>query len=372
MTLHRSLNSILIALLISIPAHSAGMLKQPLSVETIATDLGVPWGMAISPDNTMLISQREGVLSLLDLGSNKLTNISGLPAIAVRGQGGLFDVALSPHYDNDHWIYFSYSKMVDSQAATTLARAKLVGTSLQEWQDLLITQSRSATFYHFGGRISFDNDDHIFLTVGERGVRPNAQNLNNHAGSILRLNLDGSIPIDNPFISDINALDEIWSYGHRNPQGLFFNKTTNKLWEIEHGPRGGDEINLIEAGKNYGWPIISYGKEYYQNKPVGQGTERAGMEQPIKKYVPSIAPSGLIQYSGKDIQEWAGNLLTGSLKSRHLNRVVLDNDNVAIDEQRVLRDVKGRIRNIIEADEGKLYLSTDDGRIIKVQQAKQH
>lgn len=357
--------SIFAILIFCQPAYSA----QAITTKTLATGLGVPWGMAIMPDNTLLISQREGKLSRLNLNSGSLTDIKGLPAIKVSGQGGLFDVALSPDYANNQWIYFSYSKDISGQGATTLARAKIAGTSLIAWQDLLVTKSTTDTGAHFGGRIAFDNKDHIFLSVGERGFRPNAQDLSTHAGSILRLNLDGSVPTDNPFVGVKNALPEIWSYGHRNPQGLFFNKVTEQLWEIEHGPRGGDEINLIKAGKNYGWPVISFGKEYYTPFAVGEGTEKSGMEQPIKVYIPSIAPSSLIQYMGNAFPEWHNNLLAGALKLQHLNRIVLDEHNKAISETRLLRNVEGRIRNIIESPEGWLYISTDDGRILKISPA---
>lgn len=331
----------------------------------IARGLGVPWGMSLLPNNTMLISQRNAKLSLLNLATNELTKISGLPEIKVEGQGGLFDVALSPDYVDSAWIFFSYNKDIDGEGATTVARAKLVDNSLIDWQDLLISQSRSNKKIHFGGRITFDNNGHLFLSIGDRGTRSNAQNINNHAGSILRLNLDGTIPKDNPFIDDKNALDEIWSYGHRNPQGLFFNTQTQKLWAIEHGPRGGDEINLIVAGKNYGWPVISYGMEYHAPIPIGKGKKRAGMEQPVKYYIPSIAPSSLIQYSGKAFPEWKDNLLAGALVLQHLNRVTLDENNQAVNEERLLESI-GRIRNIIESPKGLLYISTDNGQIIRI------
>lgn len=339
---------------------------ESLNIETLASGLGVPWGMAILPDHTLLISQREGRLSQLNLNTGTLTEITGLPAIKVAGQGGLFDVALSPDYTTTPWLYFSYSKDVEGQGTTTLARAKLSGQILTNWQDLLITKSMTDTDYHFGGRIAFDYKGHIFLSVGERGVRPNAQDLSTHAGSVLRLNLDGSVPVDNPFVGTKDALPEIWSYGHRNPQGLFFNQHTQQLWEAEHGPRGGDEINLIEAGNNYGWPIISFGKEYYTPFSVGEGTEKAGMEQPVKVYIPSIATSSIIQYMGNGFPEWRNNLFVGALKSQHMNRIVLDDKNQAIAETRLLRGVNGRIRHIIESPEGYLYVSTDDGRILKI------
>ncbi len=338
-----------------------------LTMETIATELGVPWGMAVLPNNNLLITQREGELSQLNLKTRQLTSISGLPSdIKVSGQGGLFDVAIPPNYMDSQWIYFSYNKDVGKKGATTLSRAKLINNHLQDWQDLLVSKSISKSSVHYGGRISFDSQGHVFLSIGERGVRANAQNLMTHAGSIIRLNLDGSIPDDNPFVNNHNALPEIWSYGHRNPQGLFYNSDTQQLWSCEHGPRGGDEINLISAGKNYGWPTISYGKEYHLPLAVGEGTAREGMEQPIKAYIPSIATSSLIQYKSQLLSELTGNLLVGALKAMHVNSVVLTPANSEQSENRILRTIKGRIRNIIESPEGYLYISTDDGRIVKV------
>ncbi len=345
-------------------AFSAG--ETPLKIEVIASDLGVPWGMALMPDNKLLLTQRHGELTLVDLKSKESHNISGLPAVRAQRQGGLFDVVLSPDFKTTSWIYFSYAKNVDGQGATTLARAKLNNNTLTDWQDLLISQSRTKKDYHYGGRIAFDNNHHVFLSVGERGIRSNAQNRLNHAGSILRLNLDGSPAEDNPFIDDANSLPEIWSYGHRNPQGLFFNHATGLLWESEHGPRGGDEINLIKAGKNYGWPVISYGKEYNSPRAVGEGTERADIEAPIKVYIPSIATSSIIQYSGKVFPVWKNNLFVGALKAQHLNRIVLDKDNHASGEFRHFSSVQARIRNIVESPEGWLYLATDQGEILLI------
>ena len=345
-------------------AFSAG--ETPLDIKVIASGLGVPWGMTLMPNNSLLITQRHGELSLLDLKTEKIRKISGLPAIKVLGQGGLFDVVLSPHYEEDSWVYFSYVKEFEGQGATTLARAKINGDNLTEWQDLLVTQSTSSKNVHFGGRIAFDNDDHIFLSVGDRGVRSNAQNLSTHAGTIIRLNLDGSIPKDNPFASNKNALGEIWSYGHRNPQGLFFNKTTGLLWESEHGPRGGDEINLIKAGKNYGWPVISHGKEYWGPLAVGEGTERDDIEPSVKVYIPSIGTSNIIQHSGNAFPAWKNNLFIGALKSQHLNRIVLDESNQANGEFRHFSSVQARIRNIIENPEGWLFLATDQGEVLLV------
>ncbi len=338
---------------------------QDLNIEVIASGLGVPWGMALMPDNTMLITQRHGELSLLNLTTKELVEISGLPAVKAQGQGGLFDVVLPPDYKTSSWIYFSYAKDIDGQAATTLARAKLNGRALTDWQDLLVTQSTTTKSTHFGGRIVFDNHGHLFLSIGDRGVRADAQNNSNHIGTIIRLKLDGSIPEDNPFVNDRNALNEIWSYGHRNPQGLFFNQTTKQLWGSEHGPRGGDEINLIKAGKNYGWPVISHGKEYWGSVAVGEGTERADIEAAIKVYTPSIATSGLIQYSGKAFPDWQDDFLSGALNLQHLNRISINKDGDIV-ESRHLTSLNSRIRNVIESPEGWLYIATDQGQILTV------
>ena len=342
--------------------------KDNYKITTVATDMGIPWAMAFVSNDTLLVTDRDGYLTQLDLTTGKKTDISGLPwDILSLGQGGLLDVALPPNYAKSAWIYFSYSKDIKGQGTTTLARAKLEGHTLIDWQDIFVSKSISRKYIHFAGRITFDDQGHVFLSIGDRGVRPNAQDLTNHAGSIIRLRHDGRVPTDNPFVGNDQILDEIWSYGHRNPQGLWFNARTQHLWSIEHGPRGGDEINLIQKGRNYGWPIISYGKEYMTPFAVGEGTHKEGMEQPIKVFTPSIAPSSLIQYQGDAFPNWKGNLLSGALKLRHLNRVVLDKNNQAIEEIRLLESLNARIRALIENTDGLLYLSTDDGKILRLE-----
>lgn len=358
---------LILALLFSIGAQAEINRDKDLQIEKLATGLSIPWGMTVLEDNSLLVTQRSGKLTHLTASGKKLADISGLPDdILVEGQGGLFDVALPPNHKHTGWIYFSYSKNGDGDGATTLSRAKLDGTQLTEWQDILISQSRTGNKVHFGGRISFDQQGHVFLSIGDRGERDNAQNRSNHAGSILRLNLDGTVPDDNPFIGQAKVLPEIWSYGHRNPQGLFFNQQTGQLWTIEHGPRGGDEINLVQVGKNYGWPVISYGKEYWAPLQVGEDTEREGMEQPVQMYDPSIAPSSLIQYQGALFAEWQGNLLAGALKLQHLNIISLNNNHEAVDEKRLLKTLSSRIRNIIEAPDGALLVATDNGDIYRI------
>lgn len=340
-----------------------------LHIEKLANGLPVPWGMAVLPDNHLLVTQRHGSLIRIQLDTGDKTDISGLPDdIYAKGQGGLFDVKLSPDYSDTGWLYFSYSKDVKGQGATSLARARLEDNRLVDWQDLIVTRSRTGNKVHFGGRITFDNKGHVFLSVGDRGERDNAQDLTNHAGSILRLKLDGSVPKDNPFTGQKGVLPEIWSYGHRNPQGLFFNTATGLLWAIEHGPRGGDEINLIKPGNNYGWPEISYGKEYWAPLPVGK-THQEGMLQPVQIYDPSIAPSSLIQYQGNLFKDWQGKLLAGALKLQHLNIITLNNKHEAVEEQRLLQSLNSRIRNIIETPDGHLLIGSDAGVIYRISPA---
>ncbi len=332
------------------------------NVKVIADDLGVPWGMAFLNKDQILITEREGDLQRLDIRTGDIASIDGLPwEILILGQGGLLDVAID---HSSGWIYFSYSKNVKGQGATTLARAKLDGTTLIDWQDLLVSQSRTSTSYHFAGRLAFDRQGHIFMSIGDRGIRANGQDLSNHAGTIIRLNLDGTVPEDNPFVDNDDALPEIWSYGHRNPQGLFFNSTTQQFWSNEHGPRGGDEINLILPGQNYGWPVISYGKEYNSPAAVGEGTHKAGMQQPVKVYTPSIAPSSLIQYQGKAFSLWRGKLLAGALKLQHLNLVTLDQNQQVVKEDRLLTSLAERLRNVVEGPDGFIYIATDSGKIL--------
>jgi glucose/arabinose dehydrogenase len=361
----------LTALLFAVNCQAEISRDKDINIQQLAVLSGVPWGMAVLPDKSILVTLREGKLIRLNPETGETHDISGLPDdIKVGGQGGLFDIKLSPDYASNQLLYLSYAKDVEGEGATTLATAKLDGDTLSQWQDLLVTRSRTGKSVHFGGRMAFDNEGHVFLSVGERGERDNAQDLTTHAGSVLRLNLDGSVPDDNPFTGEENKLPEIWSYGHRNPQGLFYNAQSRQLWEAEHGPRGGDEINRVEKGKNYGWPEISYGKEYWAPLQVGDGTHKQGMEQPVKVYDPSIATSSLIQYQGPLFKAWQNKLLVGALKLQHLNIVSLDAKNQASDEQRLLSSLNSRIRNVIEAPDGAVIISTDSGQIYRLTPAQ--
>ena len=336
-------------------------------VEQITDGLPVIWGMAFLTPNQLIFTQRSGEIGLYNLTTSRKIFLSGSPKVFASAQGGMLDVAIPPNYQSGDWIYFTYSKpFKNNEAATTLARAKLTKKRLTDWQDLLITQSRSSAGQHYGSRIAFDNANHLFFGIGDRGHRPNGQNLKTHAGSLLRLTLDGKVPADNPFVNQNNALPEIWSYGHRNPQGLVYDIKNKRLWEIEHGPRGGDEINLIKRGANYGWPVISHGKEYWGPVAVGEGTSKLGMEQPVKVYIPSIAPSSLLFYTGKAFPNWHGNLFAGALKLKHLNRIALNNQGNDIAEERLLGKLKERIRSLAQSPEGWIYIGTDSGKIIRI------
>jgi len=361
----------LILVFCSLQAQATGAIEinQPnpsFIMEQVAQGLGVPWGMAFLNDHELIFTEREGNIKILNLDSLEITSLEGAAEVDAKGQGGMLDVARSPVYATAGWIYFTYSKPSISGAVTTLARARRTGIMLSDWQDLLVTASATSSYRHFGSRIAFDQQGHVFFGIGDRGERGNAQNLSNHAGTIMRLRLDGSIPDDNPFMSRANTLPEIWSYGHRNPQGLLYDTSSGNLWSIEHGPRGGDEINLVQKGANYGWPVISYGKEYWGPVSIGEGTEKAGMEQPVKVYIPSIAPGSLMLYSATAFPQWQGNLFSGALKLRHLNRVSISTDNKAIAEERLLGDLNERIRALAQSPEGWIYFSTDSGKIMRM------
>lgn len=337
--------------------------KQTFLVEEVTDGLSIPWGLAFISNTQLLITERAGSIKLLDMQNKTLTPIQGAPAVMAQGQGGLLDVAVPPDFKTGDWIYFTFVRNKGGEGVTVLARAKLTANKLVQWQDLLETQSATGTGRHFGSRIVFDENGYVYFGVGDRGERPMSQDLSNHAGSVMRLYRDGRVPQDNPFNKRADVQPQIWSYGHRNPQGMAYDYANKRLWLIEHGPRGGDEINRVLPGRNYGWPVISYGKEYWGPLAVGEGTHREGMEQPIKQYTPSIAPSSLLLYSGNSFPAWRGNLFSGALKLTHLNRVTLSEDGKAIGEERLLDELDERIRALAQGPQGWLYFSTDSGKI---------
>lgn len=331
------------------------------SYQLVGKGFQVPWGIAFVDQNTLLISERNGGIKKLDITSGQVTEQPIVDAIYARGQGGLMDIAILGDK-----VYLTYSKSTAEGAVTALAYSRYIEGSLSSWQDIFVSDSASDTTRHFGSRISFDEKGHLFISIGDRGDRPNGQDTANHAGSILRLKLDGSTPSDNPFLNDGSVRDEIWSFGHRNPQGLFYDSKTGDLWSIEHGPRGGDEVNLIIKGANYGWPITSHGKEYWGPIDAADYQEREGIESPRKVYIPSIAPSNILLYRGERYPSLNGKLVAGALKLTHLNILTLDAENNIVDEQRIAEELGERIRDVELSPDGFIYFSTDRGNIYRL------
>ncbi len=356
-------------LLLFSPLFFSGALADVSSKPNVmAKGLSQPWGMAQVSDKHLLITQKAGSLVLFDMDSGVKTLVGGAPKVAVIGQGGLLDVAVPSDYklgDGDlGWIYFTYAAPVNNDmGATALGRAKLNDslTALQNWQTLLVTKSASEEGRHFGSRIAFIGD-YVFFGVGDRGNRANGQDLTTHAGSIIRLHRDGRVPADNPFVGRGGALPEIWSYGHRNPQGLAVRK--GQLWESEHGPRGGDELNRIEKGGNYGWAEVSLGKEYWGPLSVGEES-KPGMIGAKKVYIPSIAPGSLLTVK-QNRYDWQGDFLLGALKLQHLNRVVMRGESVT-NEQRYFEEENQRLRALLEDSKGRIWIATDSGELWQLQ-----
>jgi glucose/arabinose dehydrogenase len=334
------------------------------SHEVTVKDLDIPWAFTFLPDGSMLINEKAG--KLIHFKDNKKTEISSLPEIYVRGQGGLMDIILHPDYKNNGWIYFSYASAEgDGDGGNTaIARAKLKDNALTNLEVLYKASPNSRRGQHFGSRLVFDSDGYLFFTIGERGDRnTNPQDLTRDCGKVYRLNDDGSIPEDNPFVNTPNAKKAIYSYGHRNPQGMVLHPKTKAIWTHEHGPKGGDEINIIKAGKNYGWPVISYGKNYSGTK-FTEITKKEGMEQPLHYWTPSIAPSGMAFINSDKYGDWNGNLLVGSLKFQYLDMCTLK-DNKVIKEERLL-DGLGRVRCVEQGPDGYIYVGIENLGIVKL------
>nr|WP_081305560.1 PQQ-dependent sugar dehydrogenase [Vibrio coralliilyticus] len=350
--------------LVTFTCWTSPALSADYSTEKIASGLLVPWGMTFADNNTLLVTERNGHILSVDIATGKSTQLMEDPAgLYANGQGGLLDIAMSPFEPNK--AYVTYSKRTASGSDTTLATFTFSDGKLSDWRNILTTTSNSSTNRHYGSRVTFD-DQYLYMSVGDRGERDNGQDLSTHAGSILRLNPDGSAAEDNPFVEQKGAQKEIWSFGHRNPQGLFYDSAAGALWSIEHGPRGGDEINFIQAGSNYGWPITSHGKEYWGPINVGESKEKEGIESPVKVYVPSIAPSSLLLYRGENYPELNGKLLAPALKLTHINVVTLDKNNQAVDEIRILSELNERIRHVIVSPKDELIFSTDQGNIYRL------
>ncbi len=323
-----------------------------------------PWGLAWLPDGRLLITERSG--EILVFRNDKFTGekLEGVPAVFNKGQGGLMDIKLHPDYNTNKWIYITYSKPVEGGATTAVMLFKLNGNKLTDKQELYSSKPILPADFHFGSRIVFDKSNHMFISSGERGTQPKVQELNNDHGKIHRLNDDGSVPKDNPFVNQAGANASIWSYGHRNPQGLVYDAATDRVWGIEHGPKGGDELNLIEKGKNYGWPKTSYGINY-DGTILTPNKELAGIENPKRYWVPSIGPCGATIVTGDKYPQWKGNLLIGALAFRHIARVQLDGTKYVSEEK--LADAIGRVRCVAQSPDGYIYAVTEGpGLLIKL------
>lgn len=333
--------------------------NQKFELEVLTEQPNIIWGFDFLPDGQMIFTLRSGELKLLNPKTHAIVNVKNLPTILIEGEWGLLDVKIHPNFAQNHWIYLTHSISQNGKTATRLSRAELVNDELQNVQSLF-TAFESNTE---GSRIVFDNKGHLFMSLGERNQRDKVQSLNYDNGKILRLNEDGSIPNDNPFVHVSGARPEIWSLGHRNSQGLAIDKD-GELWQSEFGPLGGDEINIIEAGKNYGWPIITYGREY-SGEAIGEGYRKSGMQQPIVYYVPSLSPSGISFYEGDKFPRWKGNLFVAALSGQQLRRLVIE-DNRVIFQEPLLADLKWRFRHVREGKDGFLYFSTDQGKLVRM------
>lgn len=337
-------------------------------VTTVASGLVHGWSLEFLPDGRMLVSERPGRLRIVGHDGALSKPLGGLPPIAARGQGGLLDLALSPQFAGDSLVYFTFSEPGEGGAGTALARGRLAGASLQNVEVLWRQLPKVDGSNHWGSRIVFRRDGTLFVTLGDRfSHRDKVQDLSTTIGKIVRLTAAGTAPPDNPFVSRQGARPEIWSYGHRNVQAAALDPRTGELWTVEHGARGGDELNQPQAGRNYGWPVITYGVDYSGAK-IGEGTARPGMEQPVYYWDPVIAPSGALFYSGEAHPEWQGNLFIGSMQPGGLVRLELEGGRV-VKETRYLGELKERIRDVQQGPDGQLYLLTDaaHSRILRLE-----
>jgi aldose sugar dehydrogenase len=370
--------ALVLAFSLSVAAQTAQRSPTPRSsayagtVSDYATGLEHPWGMAFLPDGRLLVTERPGRLRLVARDGKLSAPLAGVPQVAASGQGGLLDVALDPKFAANRTLYLSFSERGEGgTAGTAVARARLGQGRLEDVRVIYRQHPKVVGGGHYGSRLVFRRDGTLFVTQGDRmRYREQAQDLTSGLGKIVRINTDGSIPKDNPFVKRKDARPEIWSYGHRNAQAATLHPATGDLWTVEHGARGGDELNRPQAGKNYGWPVITYGVDYSGAK-IGTGTVKAGMEQPVYYWDPVIAPSGMIVYTGDAYPQWKNSLFIGSLSPGALVRLTLENNRVT-GEQRFFGQLNERIRDVEQGPDGLLYLLTDAprGRVLRVERAR--
>lgn len=338
--------------------------KMTIKVDTLHKGFQNPWGMTWIDEGRMLVTEKRGEILIFKDDKYTGQKVTGLPSFYTNGQAGLLDITVHPDYAQNGWIYIAYAKPVNSGGATTIGRFKLNGNSVANFEELIVTTPVWNGGTHYGSRIVFDNQKFLYFSNGERGSQNNAQDLKNSHGKIHRIHDDGRIPTDNPFVNTSGAIPSIWTYGNRNPQGLYFDKANNRLWEVEHGPRGGDELNVLEKGKNYGWPVITYGINY-DGTPITNITEKAGMEQPVKYWTPSIATCGMTMVTSDKYPAWKGNILVAALAATHIARVEM-NGAKASGEEKLLQGI-GRVRQVAQSPDGYIYAVTEStGLLIKL------
>lgn len=342
--------------------------KHRVRLVKVVGGLEHPWGLAFLPDGRLLVTERPGRLRIVAEGRLDPRPVAGVPEVYDSGQGGLLDVALHPRFAENGLVYLSYASPGEGGAATAVARGRLAGDRLAGLEEIYVALPRDGGGRHFGSRLLFA-DGYLFVTTGERGEPDRAQALDDPAGAILRLYDDGRVPVDNPFAAQAGARPEIYAYGNRNPQGLAREAATGRLYAVEHGPKGGDELNLIAAGVNYGWPVITYGRSYAGFK-IGEGTHKAGMAQPVHYWVPSVSPSGLTIYDGTAFPAWRGSVFAGALSAELLVRLEIEGGK-AVAEERLFAELEERIRDVRQGPDGLLYLLTDhpEGAILRLEPA---
>ncbi|WP_375227739.1 PQQ-dependent sugar dehydrogenase [Roseobacter sp. S98] len=349
-------------------AHLAGppaRAQEAATLAPVATGLDQPWAVGILPDGSFLVTEKDGRL-LYFADGRQPENVAGVPRVSDNGQGGLLDITIARDFVTTRTLWLSYSKPQHGGSGTALAAATLSadGTRLENVRDLFEMKPGSSGGRHFGSRVVEARDGTLYLTIGDRGDRPSAQDRDSHNGSIIRVNRDGSVPADNPFVGTAGVLPEIWSFGHRNPQGAGLDASGN-LWTAEHGARGGDEVNFVRKGANFGWPVISYGRHYSGGK-IGEGTEKAGMEQPAFYWDPSIAPSGLLVYSGDMFPAWRGDIFVGSLKFDYIARLEVSGQ-TAREVQQIENSATDRVRDIVQAPDGSIwFISVGNGAVYRI------
>ena len=341
----------------------------PVTVATVASGLRNPWGLAFLPDGRMLVTERPGRLRVVSADGRLSEPLGWVPTVAAVGLGGLLAVALDPDFASNRLVYLSYAEPGDGGQGTAVARGRLGATSLENVEVIFRQLPKVGGGLHFGSRLVFGRDGMLYVTLGERGRKEMAQDLAVHQGKVIRIRPDGTVPPDNPFVGRAGVRPEIYSHGHRNPQGAALHPETGALWTVAHAARGGDEVNVVRAGLNYGWPVITYGRDYSGLK-IGEGTSKASMEQPLHYWDPSIAPSGMAFYTGDRFPAWKGNLFIGSLKFGMVSRLELAGEKV-VSEERILEGLRDRVRDVRQGPDGLIYLLTDEsaGRILRIEPA---